>query len=425
MSLNIKILAFLMLPLAPLVAQQNAEPYEFKTVYTLEATPVKDQGKTNACWAYSTTSMLESELIRLSKGKRDLSALYLMRCMYREKCYNYVRRQGGSSLNGGAGLAHDVLNAVRRYGVVPTAAYPGTRGDAVPDHSQLEKTLDGMCSNFAQRAKIGKLGSAWMQDIDRVFDDFFGPVPQKFSAEGKEFTPQSYRDYLGILPEEYISLTSFTHHPFYEPFNLEIPDNWAGGVYYNLPLNDLLRCLNYSIQQGYSVVWDGDVSNPGLDRVKGLGIVPEKALKDKTEAEIKQNFVSWEPEQKITPELRQTAFDRVETTDDHLMHITGILDETHSGLYYVLKNSWGADSGREGMLYLSDAYMRLNTVSLLVNKNALPEDVQKRLGFKSGEVMVPYKKGTQSEPAKVNMQNIKPSELQNKKAIKDKAKEKQ
>jgi bleomycin hydrolase len=195
------------------------------------------------------------------------------------------------------------------------------------------------------------------------------------------FTPVSFREFLGIDPDDYVSITSFTHHPFYEPFILEVPDNWANGYFYNIPLGEMIRTLNYSIQQGYTVEWDADVSNNGFSAQNGIAIVPERDWKDKDATAQSNTFKMWEAEKNITPEYRQQLFDRQITTDDHLMHIVGVLNEGHGGSYFVVKNSWGEISDLKGFVNVSDSYMRQNTISITVHKNAVPKDIRQRLGL--------------------------------------------
>lgn len=390
---------------------QQQEPFSFKEVKNLPATPVKNQQKTGTCWCFSATSFIESELLREGKGEYDLSEMYVVRNIYRQKCENYIRRQGAAQFGQG-GLAHDEINAIRAFGVMPQNVYPGKSSpDESLDHTQIEKNLKLLCADFAKRGREGKLVQDWQATLDRTLDDLFGVVPKTFKVNGKEYTPYTFRDFLGINPDDYVTITSFTHHPYWAPFVLEVPDNWANGMEYNLPLNEMMRCLNYSLDQGYTVEWDADVSNNGFSGDVGMAIVPEKEWKDKTAEQQGNMFNYWEKEKNITEAYRQEMFDKQETMDDHLMHITGSLDEIHTGLYYMVKNSWGTASKRNGYVYVSEAYMRLNTISFMVNKKGIPEDIRKRLGLEPGEVIIPKTNTTGSAPAQQNMDNDK---LQNK-----------
>ena len=365
---------------APLLAQKQ-EPYEFKEIRRLSATPVKSQDQTGTCWAFSSASFLESEVLRLGRGETNLSEMFVVRHIYRLKCENYVRRQGTAQLGEG-GLAHDLLNAVAAYGIMPESAYPGRKDSSKPlNHSQLEKNLKDLCNDAVAKGKAGKLTPTWLVRLDSLLDAEFGTVPPTFTLDGTVYTPVSYRDYLGLRPDDYVTVTSFTHHPFYSTFILEVPDNWSNGTFYNLPINELMRCLNNSLEQGYTVEWDADVSNMGFSAGNGIAIVPEKDWKDRSAAERQNAFKIWEPEKAVTQEYRQQQFDNQATTDDHLMHIVGMLDETHSGTYYVVKNSWGEISDLKGFVDVSENYIRLNTVSFTVHKNALPADVLHRLAI--------------------------------------------
>jgi bleomycin hydrolase len=366
----------------PLIAQGPApDLYQFKETKRLEATPVKNQEMTGTCWAFSSSSFLESEAERLGKGVQNISEMYTVRHIYHQKCENFVRRQGDARFDEG-GLAHDLLNAVQAYGMATESAYPGRKDPSRPyNHSELTKSLRAMCDGFVKAGKAGALQDNWLSKIDSVLDAEFGPVPASFVVDGKSMTPVQYRDYLGIRPDDYVTVTSFTHHPFYSKFILEIPDNFSNGSFYNLPLEELMDCLNNSIQQGYTVEWDADVSNRGFAAGKALALVPEKEWKEKTKEEQNNTFKYREPEKKITQAYRQLMFDRQVTQDDHLMHITGTADEAGGGRFYIVKNSWGEISDLKGYLYISEAYMQLNTISFMIHKDALPAAIRQKLGI--------------------------------------------
>jgi bleomycin hydrolase len=364
------------------VSAQDYSPYSFKAEKLLEATPVKNQQQTGTCWAFSCASFLESEVRRINNMDVDLSEMFVVRHVYRQKCENYVRRQGTAQFSEG-GLAHDLIRAVRRYGIVPEDIYPGRKDPSKPfNHSNLERNLRDKCKELVELGKKGELPTGWISAIDQILDEEFGKLPGKFSIEGRPYTAQLYRDYLGIRPDDYVTITSFTHHPFYEPFVLEVPDNFSNGLMHNLPLDDMMRCLTYALQQGHSVEWDADVSNEGFSAKNGLAIVPSKKWADKNEAQREGSFRFVEPQVKATQAYRQELFDQQVTMDDHLMHITGLETETNSGeKYYRVKNSWGEISDLKGYLRVSDTYMRLNTISFMVNKNALPKDIAQRLNL--------------------------------------------
>jgi bleomycin hydrolase len=372
------------------VAQEPGEPYQFRDEKVLTATPVKNQENTGTCWAFSTASFLESEVQRLGKGDVNLSEMFVVRHIYRQKCENYVRRQGTAQLSQG-GLAHDLINAIRTQGIVPEDVYPGRKDPLKPfDHTALEKKLKTKCDDLVALGKKGELPADWTKQIDALLDEEFGPLPGKFSVGGKPYVSTTYLQWLGLNPDDYVTITSFTHHPMYQAFVLEVPDNFSNGLVHNLPLDDLMRSLNYAIQQGYTACWDADVSNPGFAAKYGLAIVPKKEWADKNAAQREATFKYLEPQKNVTAEYRQQLFDRQETMDDHLMHITGIRAEASTAdIYYAVKNSWGEISNLRGYLNVSEQYMRLNTISFLMHKKSLPLDVQQRLGFASGDVTIP------------------------------------
>ncbi|MCC7244133.1 MAG: aminopeptidase [Saprospiraceae bacterium] len=381
---------------------QNNEPYDFKEFKRLPATEVKSQDQTGTCWAFSTTSLIESEVQRMGKGNLNISEMFVVRHIYRDKCANYVRRQGKAQFSEG-GLAHDLLNAVKKYGVVPESEYPGRKNPAIPfNHGELAKALKTKCNEIIKAGESGTLAADWMKEIDAILDAEFGTVPVKFTVGGTIFSPTTYREYLGIEPDDYVTITSFTHHPFNESFILEIPDNWSNGASYNLPLNDMMRCLNYAIQQGYTVDWDADVSNKGFSQQNGIAIVPEAEWKNKDAAAQSSAFKFWEPEKQISQTFRQDQFDRQITADDHLMHITGIMNEEHGGIFYMVKNSWGNTSPFQGYVYCSESYLRLNTISITVHKKALPQDVRRLLGLEEGDVFIEHKERS-NPPTKNNL----------------------
>lgn len=380
------LISFSLILVCSLLQAQKQEAYQFKTVKSHETTPVKSQGMTGTCWAFSTASFLEGDLLRRGKGTYDLSEMFIVRHIYRQKCENYIRRQGKAQFGEG-GLAHDLLHAVARYGVVTEDVYPGRKDASKPhQHGAIEAGLKKLCDDLLAQAVEQRLNARWMAQIDSMLDESFGKVPVTFVVNGTQFSPTSFRDFLEMHPEDYVHLTSFTHHPFYESFILEIPDNWANGSFFNLPLDELMRCLNYALQQGYGVEWDADVSNRGFSAQNGLAIVPEKEWKDKNSAAQAATFKYWEAEKQVTQEYRQEMFDRLIVQDDHLMHITGIKDEVHSGLFYTVKNSWGEISDLKGFVNTSEAYMRLNTISFTIHKDALSSDIRKRMGLEPGDI---------------------------------------
>ncbi len=339
------------------------------------------------CWAYSAASLIESELLRLGKSAADVSEIYIVRCIYREKALNYIRRQGKANFSQG-GLAQDAFHAAKKYGLLPQEAYPGKQGYAY-DHRKIERELKSLCDSILSSTTSGRLPTDWIQLFDNRLNDFFGVVPETFTYQEQVHTPESFKALLGVRPEDYITITAFSHHPAYQGFVLEIPDNWANNIHYNLPLNDLMRATNYALQGGYTLAWDADVSNIGFSEKHGLAIVPAIDWEKKNDAQKNYTFKSREPQKFVTPEMRQDLFDLQETQDDHLMQIVGLAEEeTTKDIYYKVKNSWGEVGKLKGFLFASEAYLRLNTIGLTLHKNALPADLRKRLGLEPGFVAI-------------------------------------
>ncbi len=364
--------------------ETEGEPqgFQFTILKQLEATSVKNQAKTGTCWSFATSSFLESELLRMGKGRYDLSEMFVVRHIYPQKALNYVRRHGNTTFGAGS-LSGDLLRTVAEYGVVPEFVYDGKFvGYSRHNHAEMDAVLKAMLD--AVIANQGKrLSPAWPKAVDAVLDAYLGEVPEKFAYNGKTYTPKSFAAELGIKPTEYIELTSFTHHPFYSEFALEIPDNWANNRYYNVPLDEFMNALNHALENGYTVGWDGDVSEKEFNKKEGVAILPLIDWEEKTEAEQEQTCKTPEPEKEVTPELRQQYFENYATTDDHLMHITGIATDQNGTRYYITKNSWGTkDRGHDGYVYMSEAYVRAKTVSILMHRNALPENLGKRLAMK-------------------------------------------
>lgn len=380
------ILAQLFLVFAAFASAQEPDTWNFKELSKVPCTAVKNQEQTGTCWCFSTTSFIESEIIKLGKGEQNLSEMFVVRHIYRRKCENYVRRQG-SARWGEGGLAHDMMAVIGEYGIVPESAYPGKKDPTKPlNHEMLGKNLKTYLDSMVVLGTQSKLPADWLVAVDKMLDDEFGPLPAKFTEGGRTFTPLAYADYLGIHPDDYINLTSFTHHDFYKPFILEVPDNWANGSFYNVPLEDLMRTMDYALEHSFSVEWDADVSNRGWATKYGIALVPEVNWEAKTDIQKQNTFKFREKEKQISQELRQRLFDRQETMDDHLMHIVGAEDEEQNGRFYMVKNSWGESNSLKGFMRVSKAYMELNTISITLHRNAIPEDLKRRLGIDNSPI---------------------------------------
>ncbi len=335
--------------------------YTFTLDVDCRYTSVKSQDRTGTCWSFATTSFLESELLRMGKGEYDLSEMFAVRVIYEDKALNYILRQGKANFGEGS-LAHDVLRAVEMGGLVPQEVYSGLLpGQASYDHSEMSAALKGLLDGVLQ----GKHpGDRWDDAFRAVLDAYMGVVPGEFSYQGEEYTPRTFAERLGIKSAEYISLTSFTHHPFYTSFILEIPDNYSNGSYYNLPIDELVAVVDEALKQGYTVAWDGDVSEKGFSAQHGLAVLP----KDPRRADL---FTRPGPELTVTQEARQEAFMSFFTTDDHLMHIVGLAHDQEGRKYYVVKNSWGSLGPYGGVVYMSEAYFKMKTVAVTLHKSAL------------------------------------------------------
>ena len=345
--------------------------YQFTMTSDCNCTSIKNQQNTGTCWSFATSSFLESELIRMGKLEYDLSEMFFVRQIYQDKAQNYLLRQGKAQFSQG-GLSHDVISAFKKGGAVPESVYSGKLpGDQMYDHTEMENALKGMLDALAKQKRISQKYDA---SVSGIMDAYMGGVPAKFTYNGKEYTPQSFAASLGINPDDYVSFTSYSHHPMYEKCVLEIPDNWSNGSYYNVQVSDLVAITEYAIKNGYSVAWDGDVSEKGFVASKGIAILP---------AEEGRSDMLTNPGEEIavSQEMRQETFMNYSTTDDHLMHITGTAKDQNGAKYFYTKNSWGEISPFQGYVYMSEPYFRLKTVGLMVHKNAVPQEIRKKLGF--------------------------------------------
>ncbi|MBI1306499.1 MAG: aminopeptidase [Bacteroidetes bacterium] len=366
--------------------------YYFTVDKDIEANEVQNQSRTGTCWSFSALSFLESELIRMGKGKIKLSEMYIVRKAYEDKAEKYIRMHG--TINFGQGGAfHDIPYVIENYGIVPESAYEGLNyGEEKHNHSEMESMLKAMCDVVIAN-KQGHLTTAWKGAIKGVLDSYLGIVPDSFMYEGKKYTPKSYAKFLGLNMSDYIVVSSFTHHPFYQPFILEVQDNWMMGSVYNMPLEEMMSVIDGSLDKGYSVAWAADVSEKGFSFWNGLAIVPvdDNNLKQKGSDNKNFNdggaertgtqFDSPGEEKKITQEMRQKAFDNYLTTDDHGMHITGIVHDQNGKRYYIVKNSWGTDNDCDGYMYASVPYVQYKTMNVMIHKDTLPKALKKKLGI--------------------------------------------
>ncbi len=334
----------------------------FKDIIDIECTSVKSQGRTGTCWSFATTSFLESELLRMGKGEFDLSEMFFVKHTYQNKAFRYLLFHGRTNFSPG-GQAHDVLNVVKELGMVPNEVFPGKLENGKLFHTDMDIQLLEQLQSINK--KRNKFDITKVDKLEGVYDKYLGKIPDEFSYKGKSYTPELFRDFLGINPEDYIEITSYSHHPFYGKIILEMPDNWSHDLYYNVPVDELMAIIKYSLKKGYSLCWDGDTSENTFRHKSGKADLPEKLIG------------------KINQELRQEAFLKRETTDDHLMHITGMAENSKGRVFFKTKNSWGAESNSlGGFLYLSEEYARLKTLAILVHRNAVPTEILNKLGLK-------------------------------------------
>ena len=368
--------------------------YQFTEVVTVPATPVKNQAATGTCWCFATTSFMESELLRMGKGAYDLSEMFIVRQKYMNQLQdNYLRRGDGNI--GQGSLSHTFMNAYRQVGIVPEEVYTGINYDSERhNHSEMVRYMHAI-ADVAVKTKARS--PEYYKLIDNLFDTYLGKLPEKFTYKGKEYTPKSFAESLGLNMDDYIELTSFTHHPYYQKFEVEVPDNWEHAQMYNLPLNEMMEVADYALNNGYTVCWDGDVSEKGFSFKNGVAINPEvkkvedysttdrarfEKMDEKERLEEVYKFEKPFPEVNVTPQVRQEGFEAFVTTDDHLMHLTGIAKDQNGTKYYITKNSWGTERNTfGGYLNMSDSFVRAKTIYIMVHKDAIPKAIKSKLGI--------------------------------------------
>ncbi|MCU7497590.1 MAG: aminopeptidase [Ignavibacteria bacterium] len=355
--------------------------YSFVKDFEIKTTPVKNQARTGTCWCFATVSFLETELLRQGKGEYDLSEMFIVRNSYPLKAESYIRYQGMANYGEG-GQAHDVINQIRSFGIVPEEAYTGrNNGEEKHNHAEMKAVTESMLKTMAEN-KSGKLSRRWKEAYEAVLDVYMGKLPKEFTYKGRTYTPLTFaKDELKLNLDDYVELTSYSHHPFYSKFALEIPDNWSRGEYYNLPMDELEMVVDNALKNGYSVAWDGDISEHEFSQKKGYAILPLKDWNDKTSSEKDEVVTSPEVEKTVTQQDRQEAFDNYTTTDDHLMHFVGLAHDQKGSKYYLTKNSWGTEQTNGGYIYISEPYVRLKTVAIMVHKDAIPGEIAKKLGL--------------------------------------------
>lgn len=374
----------------------NSNKPVFTVIKELPVTSMKDQNKSGTCWAYSTLSFFESEILKNSGKTYDLSEMFVANKTYMDRATKTVRMHGDVSFSQG-GSAYDVLYCLKNYGIVPENAMPapGTLiGDSLANFDEFFEVMTPYVEGIA-KSKASKISSAWKNGLQGILDAYLGEIPESFSYEGKTYTPQSFVESLGLNLDDYVTITSYTHHPMWSQFAVEVQDNWRWPLSYNVPIEDLTRIIDNALENGYTVAWGGDVTEDGFTR-DGLGIAYDmdkvRSMSgtdadrwfqlSKTEKKTMADSLGVNiPEIVPTQEMRQTAFDNWETTDDHGMHIYGVAKDQNGREYYMVKNSWGEFGDYKGTWYMTKNFVAYKTMDYMVNKNAIPKDIRKKLGI--------------------------------------------
>ena len=372
---------------------QTESGYVFTDTKTVPVTSVKNQASSGTCWSFSGLAFLESEILIAGGGEYDLSPMWVVRHAYRDRAVKYVRMHGTSSLSGGA-AAEDVFICWRKNGIVPTEVYGGLEyGQEIHRHAELDAVIKAYCDAVIKNPNR-KLSTAWLEGLDGILDAYLGEVPETFVYNGKEYTPMSFAASMPIDIDDYVSLTSYTHHPFYKWFIVEVPDNTVWGEAFNVPLDEMMAVMTGTIEEGHPVLWASDVSEQGFAWRKGMAVVPDADLNRMDDSELARWVALSDAEKQaalhklegpgkereITQELRQEAFDNWETTDDHGMEIVGTATDQAGNKYFKVKNSWGTDGHiYDGYFYASYPFVAYKTMSVVVNKNTLPKELRKKL----------------------------------------------
>lgn len=363
--------------------------YQFDTISIIPTTSVKNQYKSGTCWSFATTSFVETEILRTTNISYDLSEMYFVYYGYKSKAESYVRLHGAANFGPG-GQAHDVMDIIRTHGMVLESDYKAyVDGFDNHVHGEMDNVLEGFVKDVVKNPS-GHLSNAWRNAFVSLLDSYLG------NAEANADKALSLKTTTKFNPDDYVELTSYMYKPYYQQIRLEVPDNWSFANYYNIPLDEMMTLMQSALKSGYSVCWDGDVSNHGFSHKNALAIVPETNVENMSGSEQSKwesmskeellkdmySFQSLVPEKLVTELIRQEAFDNYSVTDDHLMHLTGLLKDQNGKFYYITKNSWAEDSNSNGgYLNMSDAYLRMNTTAIMVHKDALSKELRKKLGF--------------------------------------------
>lgn len=377
MKKKLSMLVGLSLAVMPILGQEDSTKstpvyeYEFTIVKEHKATPVKNQAKTGTCWCFAMTSFMESELLRIGKGEYDLSEMFVVRHNYIRRIKDNILRRGRGNVYPGS-IAHMYTWVMKNVGLMPEEAYHGINYDSINhNHDDLNTWVLAINKTAVDMKK-----PLPAEIVNGVLDAYLGEVPEKFTYKGKEYTVESFRNSLGLNPDDYVELTSFSHHPFYEKVMVEVPDNWDYQLMYNLPLDEFMQVIDNAINTGYTVAWDGDISEPGYAFKHQVAVNTAENLRGQETLKAKAK------EDAVTQESRQKGFETFTTVDDHLEHITGIAKDQDGVKYYKTKNSWGTERNETGYHYLSEEYVKAKTISILVHKNSIPKAIKAKLGIK-------------------------------------------
>ncbi|MCF8224202.1 MAG: C1 family peptidase [Bacteroidales bacterium] len=375
-------------------ANKSDQPkgYKFETVVSLDATSVKNQSRTGTCWCFATTSFVESELLRMGKGEYDLSEMFVVRYNYTDRLQDNYLRRGKGNLGPGS-LAHDWMRVFASYGMMPEENYDGINYDSeTHNHSELQGFINAIAEVPVKRRNQS---DEYHNIVDAVLNTYLGEVPGNFTYKGKNYTPKTFAESLEINPDDYVEITSFNHWDFYTMGEIEVPDNWTHNRFYNVPINELTEIMDYALENGYTVNWDGDVSEKGFSHSNGVAINPDVTktedfsgtdrarFEDMSTSERLEEVYKFEkpfPEINVTQEIRQEGYERFVTTDDHLMHVTGIVKDQNGTKYYITKNSWGTARNRfGGYLNMSESYVKAKVIFIMVHKDAVPTAIREKL----------------------------------------------
>jgi len=367
--------------------------YQFTEVKKIPVTPVKNQASTGTCWCFATTAFIEAELMRTGKGEFDLSEMFIVRQNYLNRLDDNYLRRGKGNLGQGS-VSHMMTKIMAEHGIVPEEVYSGINYNSpTHSHGELNRFVNTIGTTGVE---LRRRSPEYYKVVNSLFDIYLGSVPAKFNYKGQEYTPQTFAQSLGLNMNDYVEITSFTHIPFYKQSTIEIPDNWDHALYYNVPLKELMEIMDYAINNGYTIAWDGDVSERTFSHAKGVAIFPETDMtryeptdRDRFEtlnatdklAEIAKFEKVW-PEINVTQDIRQRGFEDFTTTDDHLMLLTGIVKDQNGTKYYITKNSWGTERNTfGGYLNMSENYVKAKTIAIMVHKNSIPAAIKAKLGL--------------------------------------------